>query len=99
LPIQITNRQSSLTQRKRLYFKSIVFVFTKYSIQIITNITVFDNQGLKNALASGADKDEEDSEGRTALHFACGYGEVRRALKVNVFFFFLTFWSAYYSLL
>ncbi|KAJ1420562.1 Ankyrin repeat [Sesbania bispinosa] len=33
-------------------------------------------QGLKNALASGADKDEEDSEGRTALHFACGYGEV-----------------------
>jgi len=31
---------------------------------------------LKNALAAGADKDEEDSEGRTALHFACGYGEV-----------------------
>jgi len=31
---------------------------------------------LKNALASGADKDEEDSEGRTALHFSCGYGEV-----------------------
>lgn len=34
------------------------------------------DQGLKNALATGADKDEEDSEGRTALHFACGYGEV-----------------------
>ncbi|KAK6916855.1 hypothetical protein RJ641_019716 [Dillenia turbinata] len=33
-------------------------------------------EGLKNVLASGADKDEEDSEGRTALHFACGYGEV-----------------------
>jgi len=33
-------------------------------------------QGLRNALAAGADKDEEDSEGRTALHFACGYGEV-----------------------
>ncbi|CAL5364550.1 unnamed protein product [Camellia sinensis] len=32
-------------------------------------------RGLKSALASGADKDEEDSEGRTALHFACGYGE------------------------
>jgi len=31
---------------------------------------------LKAALASGADKDEEDAEGRTALHFACGYGEV-----------------------
>lgn len=35
-------------------------------------------QGLKNALAAGADKDEEDSEERTALHFACGYGEVSR---------------------
>ncbi|KAG5580887.1 hypothetical protein H5410_051514 [Solanum commersonii] len=32
--------------------------------------------GLKNVIASGADKDEEDSEGRTVLHFACGYGEV-----------------------
>ncbi|GFS37015.1 ankyrin repeat-containing 2B [Actinidia rufa] len=38
--------------------------------------SVGDVEGLKNALASGADKDEEDSEGRTALHFACGYGEV-----------------------
>lgn len=33
-------------------------------------------QGLKKALAGGADKDEVDSERRTALHFACGYGEV-----------------------
>lgn len=33
-------------------------------------------QGLKAAIAAGADHDEEDSEGRTALHFACGYGEV-----------------------
>lgn len=38
--------------------------------------SVGDAEGLKNALASGADKDEEDSEGRTALHFSCGYGEV-----------------------
>ncbi|KAF8377984.1 hypothetical protein HHK36_031373 [Tetracentron sinense] len=38
--------------------------------------SVGDVEGLKNALASGADKDEEDSEGRTALHFACGYGEI-----------------------
>ncbi|KAK4834718.1 hypothetical protein QYF36_027240 [Acer negundo] len=37
--------------------------------------SVGDVEGLKNALASGANKDEEDSEGRTALHFACGYGE------------------------
>jgi ankyrin repeat protein len=33
-------------------------------------------QGLKAVLVSGADKDEEDAQGRTALHFACGYGEV-----------------------
>ncbi|KAF2286343.1 hypothetical protein GH714_014751 [Hevea brasiliensis] len=39
----------------------------------------FGSKGLKNALASGANKDEEDSEGRTALHFACGYGEVKCA--------------------
>ncbi|XP_022743857.1 ankyrin repeat domain-containing protein 2A-like [Durio zibethinus] len=39
--------------------------------------SVGDVEGLKTALASGADKDEEDSEGRTALHFACGYGEVK----------------------
>lgn len=38
--------------------------------------SVCDYQGLSKALASGADKNEEDSEGRTALHFACGYGEV-----------------------
>ncbi|CAI9304339.1 unnamed protein product [Lactuca saligna] len=31
------------------------------------------------ALESGAYKDEEDSEGRTTLHFACGYGEVKCA--------------------
>jgi hypothetical protein len=31
---------------------------------------------LKKALKGGADKDEEDAEGRRALHFACGYGEV-----------------------
>ncbi|KAK4557123.1 hypothetical protein RGQ29_007050 [Quercus rubra] len=37
--------------------------------------SVGDVEGLKNALASGANKDEDDSEGRTALHFACGYGE------------------------
>ncbi|KAJ9183291.1 hypothetical protein P3X46_007168 [Hevea brasiliensis] len=41
--------------------------------------SVGDFEGLKNALASGANKDEEDSEGRTALHFACGYGEVKCA--------------------
>ncbi|KAL3635265.1 Homeobox protein HD-1 [Castilleja foliolosa] len=38
--------------------------------------SVGDVEGLKSALAGGADKDEEESEGRTALHFSCGYGEL-----------------------
>ncbi|XP_047322365.1 ankyrin repeat domain-containing protein 2B-like isoform X2 [Impatiens glandulifera] len=41
--------------------------------------SVGDLEGLKKALASGANKNEVDSEGRTALHFACGYGEVKCA--------------------
>ncbi|CAH1445185.1 unnamed protein product [Lactuca virosa] len=36
-------------------------------------------QGLMRALYYGADKEEEDSEGRRALHFACGFGEVKCA--------------------
>ncbi|RRT52678.1 hypothetical protein B296_00040637 [Ensete ventricosum] len=39
--------------------------------------SIGDVEGLKKALDSGADKDEEDSEGRRALHFACGYGEIQ----------------------
>ncbi|KAM3280326.1 hypothetical protein ACQJBY_047231 [Aegilops geniculata] len=38
--------------------------------------SVGDVEGLKKALADGVDKDEEDSEGRRGLHFACGYGEL-----------------------
>ncbi|KAL3820459.1 hypothetical protein ACJIZ3_006364 [Penstemon smallii] len=34
-----------------------------------------DEEGLKTTLAAGADKDAEDSGGRTALHIACGCGE------------------------
>ena len=33
-------------------------------------------QALKELLKGGANKDEQDEEGRTALHFACGYGEL-----------------------
>lgn len=40
-------------------------------------------QGLKKALDGGADKDEEDAEGRRALHFACGYGEVSEYIKLS----------------
>ncbi len=36
-----------------------------------------DADALKELLAAGADKDEADHEGRTALHFACGYGEIQ----------------------
>ncbi|CAL4928436.1 unnamed protein product [Urochloa decumbens] len=38
-----------------------------------------DVDGLRKALEEGADKDEEDSEGRRGLHFACGYGELQCA--------------------
>ncbi len=31
---------------------------------------------LKKLVAEGADVDEQDEEGRTALHFAAGYGEL-----------------------
>jgi ankyrin repeat protein len=31
---------------------------------------------LKELLTAGADVDEADEEGRTALHFAAGYGEI-----------------------
>lgn len=34
---------------------------------------------LKQLLEAGADVDEADEEGRTALHFACGYGEIECA--------------------
>lgn len=58
---------------------------------------------MKNALAAGADKDEEDSEGRTALHFACGYGEVKQfepytSLLIFLFFFVLSFEGRVYYL-
>ncbi len=32
---------------------------------------------LKKLIGEGANVDEADEEGRTALHFAAGYGEVR----------------------
>ena len=35
-----------------------------------------DAAALTQLLEAGADKDEQDEEGRTALHFACGYGEM-----------------------
>ena len=45
-----------------------------------------DAAGVKELLDSGADVDEKDSEGRTALQFACGFGELDCAealLKAN----------------
>ncbi|KAH7427672.1 hypothetical protein KP509_10G054600 [Ceratopteris richardii] len=38
-----------------------------------------DVEMLKKLLSEGADKDEKDAEGRTALHFCCGYGDVECA--------------------
>lgn len=34
---------------------------------------------MRDLLKNGANKDEQDEEGRTALHFACGYGELECA--------------------
>nr|XP_025888949.1 ankyrin repeat domain-containing protein 2B-like [Solanum lycopersicum] len=46
--------------------------------------SVGDVEGLKNVIASVADKNKEDSEGRTSLHFACEYGEQTcRHLRLN----------------
>ena len=38
-----------------------------------------DDAALLQLLKAGADKDEADEEGRTALHFAAGYGEIKCA--------------------
>lgn len=56
----------------RKYIKSLY-----YSFAASTSLyNIMTQQGLKKALEDGADMDEEDAEGRRALHFACGYGEV-----------------------
>jgi hypothetical protein len=59
-------------------FKCLYSFFLKAAFTI--SIT---QQGLKKALDGGADKDEEDAEGRRALHFACGYGEVSGSVKLS----------------
>jgi len=41
-----------------------------------------DVEALKELLQGGANKDEKDDEGRTALHFACGYGEIACAREL-----------------
>jgi hypothetical protein len=57
----------------RKYIKSLYY----YSFAASTSLyNIMTQQGLKKALEDGADMDEEDAEGRRALHFACGYGEV-----------------------
>lgn len=78
------------------YFITCMFLFLlRESLTYVLDLVLWNNQGLKNALADGADKDEEDSEGRTALHFACGYGEVlqttKRMIFITVLFFYIGF--------
>uniref|UniRef100_A0A3Q7HZ17 Uncharacterized protein n=1 Tax=Solanum lycopersicum TaxID=4081 RepID=A0A3Q7HZ17_SOLLC len=40
--------------------------------------------GIKVALAAGLDKDVEDSEGMTTLHFACGYDECSQEFGASI---------------
>ena len=51
-------------------------VYTLYFFWMTCMFNAGDVDALKELLQSGADKDEKDDEGRTALHFACGYGEL-----------------------
>ncbi len=53
-------------------------------------------QGLKILLQEGADKDERDEEGRTGLHFASGYGEVRFLALLSGLSFFINVLSNCY---
>ncbi|BDA42477.1 probable Ankyrin-3 at C-terminar half [Coccomyxa sp. Obi] len=47
----------------------------------IANVAIAASSGdydlLKELLTSGADVDDQDEEGRTGLHFSCGYGEMK----------------------
>lgn len=45
----------------------------------IFSLTSGDVEAIKQLLEAGANTDEADEEGRTALHFACGYGEIECA--------------------
>lgn len=44
---------------------------------VLTAASDGDVELLKKMLGDGGDKDMKDSEGRTALHFTCGYGELK----------------------
>lgn len=42
----------------------------------VSSTLIGDVAAIKALLEAGAKPDEADEEGRTALHFACGYGEI-----------------------
>jgi ankyrin repeat protein len=73
------------------------FTISEFSIVILVETYL---QELQSLLAKGVDKDKKDSQGRTALHFACGYGNVMspRASCVPIFRMSITVFAWFWVL-
>merc|ERR1719313_1407611 len=44
-------------------------------VDLLAAVSSSDVDAVKELVAAGADVNEKDEDGRSALHFACGYGE------------------------
>jgi len=48
-------------------------------VDLLAAVSSSDVDAVKELVAAGADVNEKDEDGRSALHFACGYGEIECA--------------------